>query len=463
MAFPTVTVTPGSGQTVNTLPNAGQATSANSLGVVIASDQSAVPVSGTFWQTTQPVSGTVTANAGTGTFAISAASLPLPTGASVSVAQSSTTSGQSGGLIMGAVTTAAPIYTTAQTNPLSLTTAGGLRGDLSSYAGTALTGTVTAYGTAPTGNVFGVNAAITNTPAVTISSGTVTTVSTVTSVTNVAQIASNTPAYAISNGSTNKLAAVSVGTAYSIVDQNATAFAGAGSVAGTVVASTQGGGAVISAEINVTALTLGTATQVYAILQESSGGTNFSDIWVSDPITATGITRTPAIPVTGRRRWRFFSVGGTSTTVTATITTLELPPGSYPIQRQGRDGYAATNPFVTTYNSTVLFNSTFVLSTASTVTAPFYIEGTKQLTAFMTLAGGPTVTTQPVVTLQLSMDGTNFWTVAGATMTAAGNGTYAITNQSIGGVKFARLIVSTAAAYSSGAYTISNIGVNAVN
>ncbi len=39
------------------------------------------PVTGTFWQATQPVSGTVTANAGTGTFAVSAASLPLPTGA----------------------------------------------------------------------------------------------------------------------------------------------------------------------------------------------------------------------------------------------------------------------------------------------------------------------------------------------------------------------------------------------
>jgi hypothetical protein len=66
-------------------PN-GSATSANSSPVVIASDQAAVPVSGTFyqatqpvsiassvavtgtfWQATQPVSGTVTANAGTGT------------------------------------------------------------------------------------------------------------------------------------------------------------------------------------------------------------------------------------------------------------------------------------------------------------------------------------------------------------------------------------------------------------
>lgn len=71
-----------------------------------------------------------------GTAAISAASLPLPTGASteatlakVPLAQGSTTSGQSGALVQGAVTTSAPTYTTAQTSPLSLTTAGALRVD----------------------------------------------------------------------------------------------------------------------------------------------------------------------------------------------------------------------------------------------------------------------------------------------------------------------------------------------
>jgi hypothetical protein len=45
------------------------------------------------------------------------------------VAQGSTTSGQTGGLTQAAVTTAAPTYTTAQTSPLSLNTAGGLRVD----------------------------------------------------------------------------------------------------------------------------------------------------------------------------------------------------------------------------------------------------------------------------------------------------------------------------------------------
>lgn len=94
------------------LGSLGQKLMAGSAPVVIASDQSAIPVSGTVSVNalptgantigavnlaqytpvtgrlpvdgsgvTQPVSGTVTANAGTGTFAISAAALPLPTGA----------------------------------------------------------------------------------------------------------------------------------------------------------------------------------------------------------------------------------------------------------------------------------------------------------------------------------------------------------------------------------------------
>jgi len=69
------------------IPAQGQAAMAASTPVVIANNQTAVPVSGTFWQATQPVSGTVTANAGSGTQAVSAASLPLPSGASTSALQ----------------------------------------------------------------------------------------------------------------------------------------------------------------------------------------------------------------------------------------------------------------------------------------------------------------------------------------------------------------------------------------
>jgi hypothetical protein len=70
-------------------------------------------------------------------------------------AQGSTTSGQTGTLIEGAVTTAAPSYTTAQTSPLSLDTSGNLRvnvvagggsGGTSSTFGAAFPGTGTAIG-----------------------------------------------------------------------------------------------------------------------------------------------------------------------------------------------------------------------------------------------------------------------------------------------------------------------------
>jgi len=109
---------------INTL---GQKTMASSTPVVLSSDQSAIP-------TSQSGSWTVTANAGSGTFAVSAASLPLPSGAAtetslakLTLTQGSTTSGQSGTLYLGAVTTTAPTYTNGQSSPLSLDTSGALR------------------------------------------------------------------------------------------------------------------------------------------------------------------------------------------------------------------------------------------------------------------------------------------------------------------------------------------------
>lgn len=181
------------------LNSLGQKTMANSVPVVIASDQSAVTVTGTVatspnvnvhdgagvsitstgsslntnitntvpvsqsgtWniatvtaltsitnpvavtQSTSPwiVSGTVTANAGTN---LNTSLLALDTSVNgILVAQASTTSGQTGPLIQGAVTTAAPAYTTAKTSPLSLTTTGALRID-GSGATQPVSGTIAA-------------------------------------------------------------------------------------------------------------------------------------------------------------------------------------------------------------------------------------------------------------------------------------------------------------------------------
>jgi len=134
----TWTVQPGN--TANTTPwlatisqggNSATVTAGNALKV----DGSAV---------TQPVSGTVTANIGTTN------GLALDTSVNgILVSQGSTTSGEKGPLVQGAVTTGSPTYSTAQTSPLSLTTAGALRVDGSATT-QPVSGTVTAnQGTSP--------------------------------------------------------------------------------------------------------------------------------------------------------------------------------------------------------------------------------------------------------------------------------------------------------------------------
>jgi hypothetical protein len=130
-------------------------------------DGSAVtqPISGSVsvsnFPATQPVSGTVTSNQGTPNTAtnkwpieivdsggvniatVNATNELLVTDTDLTLAQGSTTSGQLGPLVQGAVTTASPTYSTAQTNPLSLTTAGALRTDASATT-QPVSGTVTA-------------------------------------------------------------------------------------------------------------------------------------------------------------------------------------------------------------------------------------------------------------------------------------------------------------------------------
>lgn len=141
-----IQVTPGSGKTVATETIGGieyqlikliDPTAASTTGIGIAANP--LYVQGAVTSTpsgTQTVTGTVTANAGTN---LNTSLLALETGGNLAsiktdvdnlnLSQGSTTSGQKGNLTLGATTTAAPTYTTAQSNPLSLTTSGALRID----------------------------------------------------------------------------------------------------------------------------------------------------------------------------------------------------------------------------------------------------------------------------------------------------------------------------------------------
>ena len=137
----TLNLSGGSGLPTGACCAAGGAGSGSNASV--GSTGSAVPGSATLGG--MSVSGTLTAMPGTSnglkidgsavTQPISAASLPLPTGAATAAGQptvagsGSTTSGQTGNLDMAAVTSSSPAYTNGQTNALSLTTAGALRVD----------------------------------------------------------------------------------------------------------------------------------------------------------------------------------------------------------------------------------------------------------------------------------------------------------------------------------------------
>lgn len=132
----------------NPLLPAGQATMANSSPVAIASDQSVIPVSGTFWQTTQPVSlASLPAFASIPTFTIDQTTpgttnkVYIGTDGTVTISGSisntsfdatQSTPSSLKNQSHGYVSLAPPTYSDLSVDSLSLTTAGNLRVDGSS-------------------------------------------------------------------------------------------------------------------------------------------------------------------------------------------------------------------------------------------------------------------------------------------------------------------------------------------
>ena len=260
---------------------------------------------------------------------------------------------------------------------------------------------------------------------------------------NLTQLSGASAACPNANGSAGKLLGVTLGTAVANTDANAIAFAGSGRVNGTVVASAGGSGVCIAADLNPTVTTLGTATALLFVLQEAfDAGVTFTDIWTSLPFTATGHYRVPAVQVGGRRRWSMMSVGGTSTTVPATITAQELA-AVYPGVMQFVDIYAATNPTASIINGTT-YASTLVSTTLSSTSGVAALRGYKTVTIAGLFTGG-TPTTAPVYALQVSNDLAN-WKTTTCTISPTTAGYFTSDITLTGSYQYARLIVTTASA-----------------
>ncbi len=222
------------------------------------------------------------------------------TGANPGVAQGSTTSGQLGTLTQGAVTTAAPTYTTAQTSPLSLTPSGALRQDSYSLAGTALAAP-TAWGSAPSGNVPGHNANIVACPAC-INTGAASPAGSVPTIISSeypvgANTTTPTPAGGVATGSTGAVtASIAVGTSAQTVflcDVEVSAIGGTAAVG----------------PITITGLTGGTRT---VQLTSSASGVLYQNHW--HPCLAASAANTAIT---------------TTTTADATATAVDINMGGY--------------------------------------------------------------------------------------------------------------------------------------
>ena len=270
-------------------------------------------------------------------------------------------------------------------------------------------------------------------------------------------VAGSSPNNSSPQGSTNKSQGVIV-SGVSNSTLTTTAYAGNGATNGATQAVADGGGVSASFDISVTTCTLGTASSVIFVIQDSfDNGTTWNDIWVCQPITTTGHIRVPAVPLHGRFRLRAWSIGGTSTTVTVATNVMEIGAETL-IQRQFCDVYAATNPFNSMHNG-VSVASGLISTTLSSTSAIANVEGCKNITISGVFTGG-TPTTAPVYTLQVSQDGTNWFTTA-TTISPTAAGTFAA-NYSGGAYRFARLIVTTA---SSGGtpYGVTYTAINGTN
>ena len=247
--------------------------------------------------------------------------------------------------------------------------------------------------------------AVTNTPAVTVSSGTVTTVSTVSTVSSVTGVTSVTNSY---NGKPATVADV----------------ASAAITTTTITANiTPGGGNAYQVNIPVTAMS-GTNPTMDVVIQESrDAGFSWVNVYQFPRITAIGPNNSPLLPLTGTLIRYVQTIGGTTPSFTRAINRLQdsMDVG---VLRQ-------------------LIDRNIVLTTTFSATASLPAEqNTKNVQLVVNIGAA---TTPPVLQIQGSEDGGITWYNVGATLTTVANSTVSLTVNNVTAQLF-QAIVSTAGA-----------------
>lgn len=213
--------------------------------------------------------------------------------------------------------------------------------------------------------------------------------------------------------------------------QSATA-ATLSALGGGIIVESGGSGTVCSFLVNLTAFTAGSSTGLDIFLQYSSdGGTNWNSIWQCEAFTATGTAYIPAIYIPGRYRFAYINRGGTATTATVTITATKLS--------------------LTARHMRQFFDRTagVLAGTASAVTSWYDVSGCENIAVWLPIgtASGP-----GTYQVQLSADGVNALPAGTATVGVASTTTaYPVTLGLT--ARFVRLAVTTASTSQTSATT----------
>lgn len=192
-------------------------------------------------------------------------------------------------------------------------------------------------------------------------------------------------------------------------------------VAATSGAIAQGGTNAAEFVVVVTAAS-GTSPTLDVVIQESDdSGTNWQDIYHFPRISAAGAYRSSLLRLTGNRLRYVRTVGGTTPSFTMALV---------------RNNYPYANPDKLRSQ----FNRTLVPNTLGSTTPALFVEGTSRLQLVVNM--GAITTTAPVLGLQGSEDGSNWYDV-GPTLAAVASSTAQLTVPDIA-VKFVRAVVKTA-------------------
>ena len=207
---------------------------------------------------------------------------------------------------------------------------------------------------------------------------------------------------------------------------------------GNATVSSDYAGAAISADINLSVYTPGSAAAIDIWLQWSpDNGTTYYDIWQCERLTAAGHVFIPAIVIPGRRRFRWQNVNSSNvataaTTATVTVTVMRMSVAPMSTTRQYFDRTAGV-----------------LAGTASTNTAWYDVSGCRAICAYIPVgtASGPAS-----YQLQFSSDGTN---VLPANAAAAATQSTTTAYPATPGLtaRFVRLAVTTAATSQTAATT----------